>query len=157
MTRKKMVFKEKAYPVKTNVKIYSGAIVGVDSAGFAIPAANAASVKVVGVAKAQADNTGGADGAIYVNVEEGLFQFPASSITQAMVGQNMYVVDDNTVDDVVGTAGVKAGRLLEFNSTGLGWIWIQPAGVGTVLANGSDLATTQALANDLKDIINKWL
>lgn len=159
VTRKKMTTNEESYPVKTNVKIYSGGLVGVDSAGFAVAGANAAAVKIVGVAKNTVDNTGGADGALRVNVEEGLFFFAATSITQAMVGQMMYVVDDQTFDDALGTNGNKAGRLMEFVSTTSGWIFVAPTGVGSVLANagGTYTSAEQNLINDLKAIINSWV
>ena len=58
------------YPVAASTKIYGGSIVGINSGGYAIPAADAASVKVVGVATKQADNSAVAtNGAINVEVE----------------------------------------------------------------------------------------
>lgn len=159
ITRSKFTSNEMSYPVKTNLKIWAGGMVGIDSAGFAVAAANAAALKVVGVAKKSVDNTGGADGALRVNVEEGLFLFAATAITQAMVGQMMYVVDDQTFDDSLGTNGNKAGRLIEFVSTTLGWILVTPTGVGSVLANagGTYTSAEQNLINDLKAIVNSWV
>lgn len=157
ITSKKMTFGEKAYPVKDATKIFAGTLVAIQADGHAVPASDAASLKVVGVAKDTVDNAAGADGDLDVVVETGLFRFVASSITQAMVGQMMYVVDDQTFDEALGANGVKAGRLLEFLGVTEGWIWVQPSGVGAVAPDGSDLATTQALANELKGIVNKWL
>lgn len=157
ITPKKLVLKEKAYPVKDGVKIYAGSMVAVQVDGHAKPASDSANERIVGVAKATVDNSAGADGDLWVVVEEGLFLFNATSITQAMLGQIMYVVDDNVFDETLGTNGVKAGRLMEFVSATSGWIFIQPSGVGCTTANATDLATAQALANALKTIVNTWV
>ena len=148
--------KLKSYPVKTATTIYAGSIVAVDGNGFALPAADAANLKVVGVAQKQVVNAG-ADGALSVNVETDILaEFAASSITQAMVGKVMYVVDDQTFDDAKGTNGVKAGRLAEFISTTKGYLHIQPAGPGCVVAD-ADATYGQPeadLINDLKAKVN---
>jgi len=149
----------KSYPVKDGAKIYAGGLVAVQSDGHAIPAADTAALRVVGVATHTIDNTSGADGDKWVDCETGIFKFAASSITQAMIGQMMYVVDDQTFDDAVGTNGVKAGKLMEFISTTLGWIKVDDAGVGAVVA-AADATYGQPeadLINELKTIVNKWL
>ncbi len=147
----------KWYPVAA-VKVYAGSLVAINSSGFLIPAANAAGNKVVGVCRATVDNAAGAAGDLKAQVEAPvLARFPATSITQAMVGQVMYVVDDQTFDDVLGTAGIKAGRLVEFISTTEGWLQVQETGQGTVLAD-ADLTYSQNevdLINELKTIINQ--
>lgn len=148
----------KSYPVAASTKIYAGSLVALNSGGYAVPAADAASLRVVGVAKAQADNTSGANGAIMVNVESDILaRFNASSITQAMVGQVMYVVDDNTFDDVVGTNGIKAGRLAEFISSTEGWLEVQATGPGVVDADADATysANEQTLINALKTFVNQ--
>ena len=142
------------YPVVAATKIYSGGLVALNSAGFALPAADAASHKVVGVAKKYVDNSAGANGALKVIVETGLFELNATSITQAMVGVVMQVVDDNTFDDVLGTNGIKAGRLVRYISATSGEILILPSGAGVVTADATDLATAVALANALKTAVN---
>ena len=115
------------YPVATNVKIYAGAFVAINSGGYATPAADAASLKVVGVATKMADNTGGANGAINVEVETGVFDFAATSITQAMVGTKVFIVDDQTFDDAIGTNSIIAGVLMEFISTTRGRVHVDAA------------------------------
>jgi hypothetical protein len=126
----------KAYPVFTNVRIFKGTLVAINSTGYAVPATNAASQRVVGVADNGANNNPGASGAINVTVREGVYRLAASSITQAMVGQMMYVVDDQTFDDAIGTAAIKAGRLVEFISTTEGWIHVKEQSIGVVVADG---------------------
>jgi hypothetical protein len=159
ITKKKFAFDGEPLPVKAATKIYAGAKVAVDANGFAVPASDTAALRVMGVAKATVDNTAGADGALIVNVLNGLFLFDATSITQAMLGQVMYVVDDHTFDDVAGTNGVKAGRLVSFVSTTSGWLLVQPTAVGSVVAD-ADATYGQPeadLINNLKLILNKWV
>lgn len=114
------------YPVLTNTVIYKGAIVVVDDNGFAIPATDTANLRVVGVADDTVNNNPGASGAKWVRVTSGrAFLFAATSITQAMVGDPMFVVDDNTVDDAAGSTNeVPVGRLVEFVSTTSGYVYI---------------------------------
>ena len=149
-------FGHKAYPVMTNVRIFKGTLVAINATGFAVPATNAANQRVVGVADHGANNNPGASGALQVVVREGLYRFVASSITQAMVGQMMYVVDDQTFDDVIGTAAIKAGRLVEFISTTEGWIHVKEQSIGAVTANagGTYTAAEQSLINELKAALN---
>ena len=91
-----------SYKVKGTTKIYTGALVCMSSAGYAVPAADTANFgKCVGVAVAQADNSAGADGAIDVIVEYGgeFLLDVGASITQADVGLAAYASDDQTVID----------------------------------------------------------
>jgi hypothetical protein len=151
---------EKAYPVKASTTIYAGTLVAVDANGHALPASDAAGLKVVGVADAKADNSAGAAAAINVKVRRGVFRLAAASITLAMVGTIMYVVDDQTFDDAVGTNGVKAGRLVEFISTTEGWLEILgPMGRAVVDADadGTYGAAEATLINNLKAAINTQL
>lgn len=150
----------KSYGVAASTKIYAGAMVAVNNAGFAIPAADSANLKVVGVAEKTVDNSSGANGDLKVNVMTGIFKFNATSIAQNLTGRQMYIVDDNTFDESLGTNGVKAGKLVEFVSSTEGWIEIEGTmGVGTVLASagGTYTSAEQNLINDLKTIVNQWI
>ncbi|MBM4285817.1 MAG: hypothetical protein FJ128_11310 [Deltaproteobacteria bacterium] len=112
------------FPVAGNTKIYAGSLVCLNTSGYAAPAADTASFKFAGVALAQVDNTGGANGAKKVRLRRtGVFQFEAASITQAMMGDAMYVVDDHTFDDAAGpTNDVRVGVLVKYESATKGWI-----------------------------------
>lgn len=87
--------------VGAGVKIFGGALVGVNAAGFAVPASADATLVTVGRSDQHVDNTGGADGAATVNVVRGklikLANSSADPVTQASVGRTCYVVDDQTV------------------------------------------------------------
>lgn len=118
-----------SYPMAA-VKIYEGSLVCKNAAGFAAPAADTASFKILGVAMSTMDNSAGAAGDKRIQVEAPIrARFAATSITQAMVGNIMYVVDDQTIDDVTGTNSIKAGILDEFISTTEGWVWIDPPAI----------------------------
>ena len=88
-------------PVKANTKIYAGAMVAIDASSWAVPAATATTLKVIGRAEAQADNSAGANGDINVKVKSGRFRFGNSSsadlIARKDIGSTCYAVDDQTV------------------------------------------------------------
>jgi hypothetical protein len=88
-----------AQPVKGGSRIYKGSLVCADSTGYAVPGADTANFVFLGIALEEANNIGGANGAISVRVQTlGVFSFAKSgSITQANVGANLYIVDDQTV------------------------------------------------------------
>ncbi len=112
------------FPVAANTKIYAGSMVCVDADGYAAPAADTSGYLFLGVALEQVDNSAGADGAKNVRVRRtGVFEFDAASITQAMVGDPMYAVDDQTFDDAAGpTNDIKVGILVKYGSATKGWI-----------------------------------
>lgn len=112
------------YPAAAGAKVFAGSLVCVNADGFAVPAADTSGYVFVGVALEQVDNSAGANGAKSLRVRrEGVFEFDAASITQAMVGDPMYVVDDHTFDDAAGpTNDIKVGLLAKFASATKGWI-----------------------------------
>lgn len=125
----------KHYPVAATTNIYKGGMVCIDASGYAVPAANDAALSnVIGVAHEDVDNSGGSNGDLNVRVELGrVHLLVATSITQAMVGDNMYVVDDQTFDDVDPGNSIRAGILMQFVSTTSGWILIaQLYDLGTI-------------------------
>lgn len=150
----------RAYPMAA-VKIFKGSLVAINAAGFVAPAADTANFRVVGVADELVDNSAGAAGDKKIRVIHGrAFRFAATAITQAMVGQTMYVVDDQTVDDAIGTNAIQAGVLVEFISATEGWIFIPQGGmgIGTALAD-ADLTYSQNevdLINQLKARLNTY-
>ncbi|MGB0972795.1 MAG: hypothetical protein ACPGVG_17825 [Mycobacterium sp.] len=109
------------YPVSASTTIWDGAIVAIDTDGYAVPAADTASFEVVGIARKKADNSSGSDGDIDVYVdnlvlEEGL---DATGLAQTQVGRVVSVSDDQTVTDAAAaTNDVKVGRLMRLYSSG---------------------------------------
>ncbi|MBI5815894.1 MAG: hypothetical protein HZB29_09825 [Nitrospinae bacterium] len=88
-----------AAPVAAAAKIYEGALVSAKATGYAAPATDTAGEHFLGVARIEADNTGGTNGAITVEgYREDVHELTgAGAMTQADVGEDAYVVDDATV------------------------------------------------------------
>ncbi|MGH7907667.1 MAG: hypothetical protein ACREP6_13680, partial [Candidatus Binataceae bacterium] len=95
------------YPVEANTVIYLGAIVALNAAGNAVPAVSQPGLKIAGRAERlhngipgqNADNTGGAAGAISIVCRRGVFMYADNdnSITAAAIGEIAYAADDNSV------------------------------------------------------------
>ena len=126
--------RQTGYLMAASQTIYKGALVMINASGLAVPATDAAAGIVVGVADEQVVSA--ASGSYWIKVRSGeAFLFAASSITQAMVGTAMYVVDDNTVDDAAGPTNDRpVGILEEFVSTTQGWVFIPAGGSATGVA-----------------------
>lgn len=113
-------------PVAATTKIYSGSIVCIDAAGRAVAGANTAGLRVAGRAAKQADNTTGAAGAIFVDVDRGIFKYEAGTQAPvaATVGFPVFVQDDQTVGKggAATSAGVFAGIVHEIDTDGGVWV-----------------------------------
>ena len=107
-----------AYQVKANAKIFAGSLVCIDSTGYAIPGSDNAGLKFVGISRGYVDNTGGADGALSVEVwRRGSFELAASGMTSGNIGDSIFVVDDQTVGLASTTTNdVPCGKISEYNS-----------------------------------------
>jgi len=94
--------------VAAAVKIFAGAIVMRNAAGFLTPGATATGAIGAGRAEAQFDNSAGAAGDIQARYRPGVYRYAnsggADEITAAEIGALCYVVDDQTVAKTDGTA-----------------------------------------------------
>lgn len=118
------------FPVKTLTKIYGGTFVSVDATGYAVPGDDAAGQIFQGVADEQVDNSAGGNGDAVVRLwRRGLFKATLdTAITQANVGDNVFLVDDETVDLAANTDNdIFCGVIAEFIDTTHAWIDIEPA------------------------------
>lgn len=135
VTTSKGKLRRQRYKVAASTVIYAGGMVCCNASGYAVPAANTAGFSdVVGIATAKADNSAGLDGAIDVIVEygpEGAFLLDVhASITQADVGRDAYVTDDQTVCDLAqSTNDIKVGRILEYLDESQDKAWVVIANV----------------------------
>lgn len=114
-------------PMAANAKIYGGALVVANAAGFAAPGSTAATLTYLGRADEFADNTGGVDGAVSVLVRrKKAFQFgnsAADPVTQASLGKLCYIVDDNSVAKTNGgNTRSAAGIVLGVDQDG---VWVE--------------------------------
>ena len=112
---KGIIRRDLPFKVKTGVVIYKGALVAVDTNGWAVPAVNAAATKVVGVCREQVDNTDGANGDLEVRAATGVFKFvndTGTPVAQTSIGDIAYVVDDQTVSSATGANSTIAGLIV---------------------------------------------
>lgn len=111
-----------AFKVKASTKIYKGSIV-VANAGYAAPATTATGLICLGRAKDTYDNSSGSAGAISAEVETGIFKFAnagGDAITQADVGADCFLDDDQTVSKTDSTASQsRAGKVVSVESDGV--------------------------------------
>jgi hypothetical protein len=130
-------------PIADNVHIYQGAITQADGNGNIVPGGLAAQAdthtfRTLGRAYKEYDNTvvGHAAGALTVESEFGAFLLDISAgdaVTQADVGNSVYLVDDHTIGktNAGGTLAV-AGKLLGLATVGefagtQAIVWIGPS------------------------------
>ncbi|PZO81610.1 MAG: hypothetical protein DI629_03475 [Mesorhizobium amorphae] len=114
-------------PVKAGARIFQGALVAIGADGFAVPMSTATTLKGIGRAEAAADNTAGANGAISVRVDRGVFRWANSAsadlITRADITNPCYGVDDQTVAKTTGsnTRSI-AGTIYDVDDQG---VWVR--------------------------------
>lgn len=116
-----------AFPVAAGVKIFAGALVALNAAGYLVPGSVSTTLRYQGRAEEFYDNTAGVDGAKKVAVRRNLaFKFanhPADPVAQADVGNTVYIVDDQTVAKTNGVnTRSAAGKLLAIDADG---VWIE--------------------------------
>lgn len=129
ITRERATALFRRLPVKGAVVCWSGGMVmltGVGAAALAQPASAVAAGNVVGVADANADNRTGADGAINVDVREGVFLMSndaSDPLTIADIRAACYVTDDNTVSKTNGgNTKPQAGTVYDIDPSGAVWV-----------------------------------
>jgi hypothetical protein len=141
-------------PVYQYVKIYAGAFVCVNAAGYAVPGDDASGYIFEGIAREHADNyPAGVSGAITVKVRRrGLFKMTfATAISIANVGDNVFLKTDETVD-VTGnvTYNIFCGNIAEYIDTTHAWVDIEPAirqaDVATHIADSSAAHAASAIS-----------
>lgn len=109
-------------PVKAGANIEVGGLFGIDATGHAVNIAATGVVKVAGRAELNADNTGGADGAISLHARRGAMHMDnseAGPVTHVHIGANVYAEDPQTVRFDQSDAEAVAGKFLGFDSAGL--------------------------------------
>lgn len=116
-----------AVPVAADAVIYAGALVVANATGYAAPGSTATTLTYLGRAEEAVDNTGGADGAVTVQVRRGkAFKWGnsgADAVTQAELGKTCYIVDDETVAKTDGTGTRSAaGTVVAVDSDG---VWVE--------------------------------
>ncbi len=107
---------EVGYKVAAGAKIFAGALVCLNSGGYAVPGSDSAGFKFIGVAVEAVDNTSGSNGDKSVRVKrKGIFRFSASGMAITDTGAAVKVSDDQTVAKTT-TNNVACGTIAEFIS-----------------------------------------
>ena len=108
-------------PVAAGVRIFTGAVVCLNAAGFAVPATAATGLKFPAVAREGVDNQGGADGDVSVDLlREVVGLDMASDVDRTVIGAVVYLDDDHTV--TAAAAGRSPAGLLVDVAEGLAWV-----------------------------------
>jgi hypothetical protein len=109
----------------SGIHIYAGALVQINSSGYAVPASGTSANRFIGVAWDELNNSstnkklasvanGGLAGRVYM---KGVFTVAANGTpAQTDIGKKAYIVDDQTVGISAG-AWCYAGRVLDFTSS----------------------------------------
>ncbi|WP_337267066.1 hypothetical protein [Oryzifoliimicrobium ureilyticus] len=115
----------RSFPVKAAATIYAGGMAAIDATGNLVAASAVAALKVVGRNERRVTNSG-ADGSIRADVKPGTFRWANSAstdlITAADIGNDCYVVDDQTVAKTSNSnARPVAGTIYDVDSQG---VWV---------------------------------
>jgi len=133
-----------SFPVLASTQIWKGGLVAIDTTGYARPATDTSGYVVVGVAT-ESKLGGTASGDVWIKVQSGRAHlFAATELRQEMVGDVMYVVDDNTFH-WNSTNGIVAGTLIQYVDTTHGYILVGPTAAGIPKKYSTITATPQAL------------
>ncbi|WP_420598633.1 hypothetical protein [Neptuniibacter sp.] len=114
-------------PVAAAAVIFAGALVCLDASGNAVPGSVSTTLTARGRAEEHVDNSSGAAGDLNVEVRGGLFLLKnsaaADEITRADIGNDCYIVDDETVAKTDGTSTRSvAGKIQDVDSAG---VWVE--------------------------------
>jgi len=140
-------------PVGASQEIFSGGFVCVGADGYLVPGADTAGLIFHGVSRENVDNSGGSDGDLNCKVRRrGLIKaVMGTAITIANIGDNVFLVDDQTVD-LVGnvTHNIFCGIIAGYIDTTHAWIDIEPAieqaDVATHIADTSGAHAASAIS-----------
>jgi len=106
--------------VAASTKIFKGSIVCRNATGYLTKGATSTTLVPMGVARDTVDNSAGANGDLKANLDTGAFEFENSAagdqITIADLGNDVYIVDDQTVAKTNGSSTrSRAGKLVGIN------------------------------------------
>jgi len=144
---------ELPFPVDDGDKIYAGALACVNADGYLVPGSDTAGLIFEGVSREAADNSSGEDGDVSVSLRRrGLFKMTLGhSITQANVGDSVFIVDDQTVDLAANVTNlIFCGVIAGYIDATHAWIDIEPAikqaDVATHIADASGAHAASAIS-----------
>lgn len=105
------------YGVLTNVIIFRGALTMIDAAGFLQPCSQIAGSVFAGIARGGVDMTGETSGDFDALVEtRDAFYVNIAAATVANIGDDVFALDDNTVELTQTANSVPVGKIIEVES-----------------------------------------
>ena len=114
-------------PVAASTRIFAGSLVCLNAAGNAVPGSLSATLKARGVAQEQVDNRDGAAGDLRIESRRGEFQFAnsasADEITRADIGNECFIVDDQTVAKTSATDTRSVAGIIR--DVDAGGVWVE--------------------------------
>ncbi len=106
----------RTYAIRATTKIFKGAMVGIDSNGYA--RGLVAGDRFVGMAYEEKDNLAGANGALKLRIQTlGDFELPMGTATQANLGRPVFASDDATLT-FTASGNTYIGVLVDVPATG---------------------------------------
>jgi hypothetical protein len=128
------------WPAKASQTFFSGALTMKDTTGYLVPAAATAGGRVAGVcdlSNLASKVTAAVDGADTIICKLGVFPFAIGTSTDALTkadeGNDVYVLDDQTVGRLPGAGRPVAGQLMKVEN-GLAYVSVG----GPILAHGAN-------------------
>jgi len=121
---------EKAFLVAGSQKIFGGALTCVNAAGYALEGSDTAGLIFQGISMEQKDNSSGSNGDLSIVLRRrGLIKvIMDTAITIANIGDNVFLVDDQTVDLSGNVSNnIFCGIIAGYIDTTHAWIDIEPA------------------------------
>jgi hypothetical protein len=126
LVEERLTPRDRVFGLKAGVTVYLGAIV-VQTGGFARNGITAAGLTTVGIAEETATG-GAADGDVKIRTKRGTFKFVnaagADAVLASHVGQDCYVLDDQTVT-ITATGRSVAGKVYQLDADGGVWVEIR--------------------------------
>lgn len=115
---------------------YEGALLCWNASGNLAPAADTANFNFAGICTKYVDNSGGSAGDVQVEFEHGHVEKIAysGSVTAAMAGESVTVVDDQTVGLAGDTTNDVEVGTIERHESGFVWVAIRRGYAATVAA-----------------------
>lgn len=122
-----------SYPVAASARIYQGTLVFINAAGYADSVTATGVNGFAGVAVAEADNTSGSSGDIFVEVwTQGNFELVGTGFAQTDVGMPIYADDNYACVLSLGSTSVRIGTIVRYVSSTKHIVRICPSRVGAL-------------------------
>jgi len=121
---------EANHPVDDGDTMYAGALSAFNADGYLVPGSDTAGLVFAGVSLDYGDNSDGVDGDVSVRVRrKGVYKMTISgTITQANVGNKVFLVDDQTVGLAATTTNdIFCGVIVEYIDSTHAYVDIEPA------------------------------